>query len=113
MRLWMLPPWIMCDKHILGEHVECHMFTSHIIHNRNIQGYLANGLLEIHSLIDRHDELVEEMTRRGFNHKTPIDTFTIVRLGSIDRVHNFLELMSRCERCKQVLINYVKENLGG
>jgi hypothetical protein len=27
MRMWMVPPKVMCRKHLLGEHVEIHMLA--------------------------------------------------------------------------------------
>ena len=110
MRLWLLPCWIMCDKHLAGEHVECHMFVGVINKGIDLTGYFDNGLLEIHSLRQRHDELVEEMIRRGWNHKSPLPSFQEEIRGHVDKVSNFLELASRCERCRQLLIDCVKEN---
>ena len=30
MRMWMVNPGFMCNKHLLGEHVECHMLVGHL-----------------------------------------------------------------------------------
>lgn len=30
MRMWMVPPELMCRQHLLGEHVELHMFVGAI-----------------------------------------------------------------------------------
>lgn len=57
----MINPKTMCRKHRLGEHVECHMFVGTIRRGRNVRGYLQKGLLEIHNIQKRHDELAEEM----------------------------------------------------
>ena len=30
MRMWLVPPQLMCDQHLLGEHLEMHMFIGTI-----------------------------------------------------------------------------------
>lgn len=44
MRMWMVPPRHMCRKHLLGEHVELHMFVGSIKNGVRVEGYLANNL---------------------------------------------------------------------
>ena len=58
MRMWMVNPRIMCRQHLLGEHVEIHMFIGTINRRKSVQGYLEKGLLEIHNLYNRHEDLV-------------------------------------------------------
>ena len=45
MRMWMVDPKIMCRKHLLGEHVEHHMFVGTINKRISIVGYLRDNLL--------------------------------------------------------------------
>lgn len=71
--MWMVNPKVMCRNHLLGEHVEVHMFAWNIDNKRAIDGYLANGLLEIHNLYCRHEEIKKEMMRRGYKHNSPLD----------------------------------------
>lgn len=54
----------MCRQHLLGEHVEIHMFVGAISRRQSVKGYVQKDLLEVHSLYFRHRELVEEMKRR-------------------------------------------------
>jgi len=110
MRMWMIPPRILCTKHLLGEHVECHMFVGTINKKVGLDGYLAKGLLEVHNLIPRHKMLVKEMERRGYNHKSPLPSFPIWREGKIDRKGNLVELVERCPNC---LIRYLTAKAGG
>jgi len=70
MRMWNLDVKKMCRKHLLGEHVECHMFVGYINKKKNLQGYLDKGLLEIHNLKSRHEKIVKEMKRRNFQHNS-------------------------------------------
>jgi hypothetical protein len=97
----MVNPHKMCRQHLLGEHVECHMFVGTIRHGKNVQGYLDKGLLEIHNIQNRHDELVKEMLRRGYKHNSPI-SFVSKKSGKIDSRQNVILLHDRCEKCRRL-----------
>lgn len=100
MRMWMLPTSYMCDRHLLGEHVELHMFVGALNKGKNIHGYLDGKLLEIHNIIPRHDELVSEMSKRGMIHKSPLPVFNIRIAGKVDTENNLADLMRRCAFCR-------------
>jgi hypothetical protein len=102
MRMWMVNPRFMCRQHLLGEHAEIHMFIGVISRGKSVKGYLHKGFLEVHNLYDRHEELVEEMKRRGYNHQSDVEKKwrTAEKRGGIDRKKNFDELVKRCSRCK-------------
>jgi len=72
MRMWLVDPKILCQKHLCGEHLEMHMFVGSIVKGKAVDGYLQNNLLEPKKLKKRHDELSIEMINRGYNHKSPI-----------------------------------------
>lgn len=99
----MVDPRIMCRQHLLGEHAEIHMFIGTINRGNSVKGYLEKGLLEVHSLYNRHDELAKEMKRRNYRHNSEISKkWKQARmLGSIDREENLKQLISRCSRCKE------------
>jgi hypothetical protein len=99
----MVDPSIMCRQHLLGEHAEIHMFIGTISREKSVKGYLEKGLLEIHSLYNRHDELVREMKRRSYRHDSAISKkWKHARiLGSIDKYKNLKQLISRCSRCRE------------
>lgn len=101
MRMWMVDPKIMCRKHLLGEHVECHMFVGTIHKNKNMKGYFKNELLCVSKLKTRHDELVKEMIRRGYNHKSELPEFDWSgEDGEICPEKSKNELLDRCKECK-------------
>lgn len=75
----MVPPDMMCRKHLLGEHIETHMFVGAINKGSSVAGYITGGLLEFDSLRQRHDKLVHEMMTRGYKHNSPLPE-TIVRI---------------------------------
>lgn len=104
MRMWMTPPETMCRKHLLGEHVELHMFVGTINKGVSIEGFLAKNLLEPESLYDRHDALAAEMNRRGYAHNSPLlPVKTLDRVSNrkikIDRPASLAELHRRCPEC--------------
>jgi len=76
MRIWDLPPRKLCTPHLLGEHAELHAIWSVITGNR--KGYSAHPETlrwkgRLRALYKVHEGIAAEMTRRGFNHKSPLD----------------------------------------
>ena len=98
----MVNPKVMCRQHLLGEHLEIHMFIGTINLQKKVDGYLEKGLLEIHNLYARHEELVEEMKRRGYNHRSDVDKKWkyAKRSGEIDEIKTLKVLSNRCSRCR-------------
>ena len=100
MRMWMLPPEIMCRKHLLGEHVEMHMLVGTLQKGISVQGYIDNQLVELEHIRERHEQLVKEMLHRGYNHKSPLPDYPEVSGGVVDRVENLRDLAERCPDCR-------------
>ena len=100
MRMWMLPPSIMCRKHLLGEHVEMHMLVGTLQKGISVQGYIDNQLVELEHIRARHQELVEEMIERGYNHKSPLPDYPEVSGGVVNREENLRDLANRCPDCR-------------
>ena len=99
MRMWMVDPATMCRQHLLGEHVETHMFAGTIRREISLDGYVRNNLVETASLAARHDALAAEMTRRGYRHNSPMHYADDLGLGRIDRQASDRELRRRCPDC--------------
>jgi len=108
MRMWNVNPKFLCLNHLLGEHLECHMFLGCLEKGTSVQGYLDNGLLEIHHVRKRHDELASEMKSRGMNHNSPINEtqFDCRIEGCIDCNENIQELKRRCPKCRERIEKY-------
>ncbi len=102
MRMWMLPPEMMCRKHLLGEHVEMHMLVGTIRKGISTQGYIDNGLVELDRIQERHDALVKEMESRGYNHKSPLPEIPQIEgdFGTVDREESLREICRRCDDCR-------------
>jgi hypothetical protein len=97
----MVNPKILCRQHLLGEHVECHMFLGTVTKGKSIQGYLDRGLVEVHNLVTRHNELAQEIVDRGYNHQSPFPSdFHRKELGLVDKSKSLQDLITRCLRCK-------------
>ena len=82
--------------------MKIHMFVGAISHGKSVKGYLKKGLLEVQSLYARHEELVEEMKRRGYRHCSDVDEKwrSAEERGHVDRKKSREELLKRCSRCK-------------
>jgi hypothetical protein len=101
MRLWLVNPKIMCRKHLLGEHLECHMFVGTLNKGISVEGYVSKGLLETSKLKERHDALAYEIIRRGYKHNSPLKEFKDMGVGEINKENSLKELLSRCKECKE------------
>ena len=76
LRIWDLPPHVLCRNHLLGEHRELHaMWTvitkKKIGYSKHPETIRWNGKLK--AMYFRHEKLVLEMKSRGYNHKSPLD----------------------------------------
>jgi hypothetical protein len=108
MRMWMCNPSMMCNRHLLGEHCETHMFLGTLKKGIKVDGYIKNNLFEPLSLKSRHDELAMEMSIRGMKHNTPLefDEKVMAYLGdmiyfSINREDSYNKLIYRCQYCRE------------
>jgi len=110
----MVDPKIMCRQHLLGEHLEIHMFVGVINNGKKIGGFVKKNLLEISSLLIRHDELVGEMVRRKYNHRSPLKEINLSQIDPLTEYYILIntreslnDLLGRCKKCKE---NYEKSN---
>ena len=110
MRMWKINPQKMCDKHLLGEHAEMHMFVGTLNKGIRIQGYIDGGLVEVENIISRHKKLAKEMQNRGFKHKSPLPDFEEYRAGTIDVEKNIEDLVNRCSDCRLRHPQTIKSN---
>ncbi|MDE2290794.1 MAG: pyrimidine dimer DNA glycosylase, partial [Elusimicrobia bacterium] len=75
MRVWDLPPRILCRQHLLGEHRELHAVWAVLTQGQ--EGYSRHPetlrwVGRLKALFARHEELVAEMGRRGYRHASPL-----------------------------------------
>ena len=96
-----MDPKKLCRQHLLGEHLEMHMFASEIKAGKKIRGYIKNGLVEVHNIVKRHDALAKEMKRRGYHHKSPIAKPKLWKEGKVDVSRSIKDLKKRCKECRK------------
>jgi hypothetical protein len=110
MRMWMVDPRIMCRKHLLGEHVECHMFLGTMKRHISLKGYVEKNCFEPKSLQERHDDLAKEMVeRRKYKHNSPLlgvdAEFRQLPMeiadAKVDVVASGIDLIERCPECRR------------
>jgi len=104
MRMWNVNPKLLCKDHLNGEHLEIHKFIGALRAGRSVKGYLE-GLYAVHLIRERHEQLVEEMLRRGWKHKSPIppdfDELECVAGWVHGPEYNLAELAYRCAGCRK------------
>ncbi len=103
MRMWMVDPKVLCQQHLLGEHVEIHMLVGSLRRGRSIKGFLDRGLLDPSAVYTRHAALALEMGRRGLRHRSELLVADVqqYQAGSVDPAESLHALASRCSACCQ------------
>lgn len=75
MRVWDLPPRLLCRAHLLGEHREIHAVRTVIA--RGTPGYARHPetrrwVGKLPALARRHAAVAAEMRARGYRHASPL-----------------------------------------
>lgn len=75
MRIWDVNPQILCRQHLLGEHRELHALWT--ILQQDKTGYRNHPETKrwagkLAALDKRHQQLVDEMAKRGYTHSSPL-----------------------------------------
>lgn len=78
MRIWDVDTKILCRAHLLGEHRELHGLWNILTKHGGKGGYSHHPETQrwrgrLAALHARHEALVSEMARRGYNHTSPLD----------------------------------------
>jgi hypothetical protein len=102
----MIDPKLLCRKHLLGEHNEIYRHKHSFEKHHSISGRISPiVLIEPESMQKRHDELAEEMLRRGYNHNSPYKQPDLSylsdeeRYAKVDLKYNLKDLINRCTEC--------------
>lgn len=85
MRIWDLPPEKLCRNHLLGEHSELHAIWS--ILTKEKRGFSNHPETQrwkgkLKALYLRHEKLVKEMNKRGFDHNSHLDVSPATGCGA-------------------------------
>ena len=78
MRVWDLNPKYLCRKHLLAEHRELHGLWNILTKHGCKGGYSRHPETlgwkgKTSALYNRHEALIKEFKKRGYNHHTPLD----------------------------------------
>ena len=100
MRIWDIPPDKLCRNHLLGEHNELHAIWN--ILTRGKAGYSNHPETKrwkgkLKSLFRVHEEIVQELIARGYNHKSPLDkalaTGRCIQTDFVDPIARQVEIL--------------------
>ncbi len=97
----MIEPAKLCRQHLLGEHFEIHKAVGNLRHSGKwTKSLTQRGFLEPQNFLSRHDELVNEMKKRGFNHNSPLNVSGVeLDIGNVNTQKSVRDLRERCGDC--------------
>ncbi len=103
MRIWDIPPERLCRNHLLGEHSELHGIWSVLTQNR--KGYANHPEVirwrgKLRALYRKHQEIIDEMKARGYQHRSPLDPAMATGAERQDEVVDSLEKQIQILRAK-------------
>jgi hypothetical protein len=116
MRMWMIEPYLLCRKHLLGEHNELHKFLPSFRKGIKVHGRFHPVVqIQFQGYIERHNALALEMIKRGYNHKSPLIDVPNFRLiypqyydMLVDVNESYYILYNKCPECRERMINALK-----
>lgn len=96
MRIWDVQAGQLCRNHLLGEHRELHGLWNIITKHGGKGGYsnhpeTKRWIGKTKALYNRHQSLVDEMMRRGYNHVSVLDKRLAVGMATQITFINTLE----------------------
>lgn len=114
MRMWGVNPSLLCQKHLIGEHGEIHKHRHNFVKKHSIKNRISPVVqIEPENMQIRHDELVIEMLKRGYNHNSPYSQPDLShlshneRFAKIDINISIFDLKNRCPECEKNLIHNI------
>jgi hypothetical protein len=106
MRMWMFDPALMCKKHITGEHGEIHKHKHNFEKKHSITGRIKPVVqIEPESMKSRHDELSKYMNHTS-DYEMPDLSYLPdnERFAKVNINKSKLDLIDRCEDCKNLIV---------
>lgn len=100
MRIWDIPTDKLCINHLLGEHSELHAIWS--ILTKEKKGFARHPETlrwkgKLKALYLRHEQQIEEMEKRGFNHNSPLEerfaTGSSVQENFVDSIEDQIKFL--------------------
>ena len=110
MRMWGIDPKFLCQKHLIGEHGEIHKNRHIFVKKYKITKRITPIVqIEPENMQKRHDELVLEMLKRGYNHNSPYEQPNLSYLNNNERYAqininiSIKDLINRCPECAKII----------
>lgn len=102
MRMWMIDPRLMCDRHLLVEHRGLHTLRHSFVQRHKTSNLILSGYVDHTKLKERHDILALEILSRGLKHDSKFDMPKIAYVKEVPCVcieKNLRDLSSLCAEC--------------
>jgi len=104
-RQWLVEPREMCKQHLLGEHLEAHIFLSKMQKGYKLDGFRKGSMFFGASYVQYRHDLIAEVLNQP--HKTPlllqdlkVEKYPYIAPTSKDFEKSSNDLYGRCERCR-------------
>lgn len=110
----MIEPKLMCNRHLVAEHGETHLFAEMLKLKVPMDKFVKANCVELRndilSILRRHDALVQEMFNRGYRHYSPMSKDLLLSIdlsylpahilsACVDVVQSNELITSRCYNC--------------
>lgn len=106
MRMWMIPPELMCSKHRVGEHGEIHKHRHNFIKHHSIAGRISPiTQIEPEAMKIRHDELAATLKNHNSPYELPDLSYLPLehRFATVSGLESLRELYKRCPDCRALI----------
>jgi hypothetical protein len=104
--MWNVNPEFLCDQHLFTEHVNMHMMAVKIRQRVEMRSYR----LDSSKLQSRHDELAQELLKRGHRHRTPLKYEDGLNQNTLNPEQDLKDLVDRCVACRTRYFRYLASN---
>lgn len=114
MRIWIINPKLMCNKHLIGEHGELHKFLPSFRKGVKVNGRFSPIVqIQFKGYLKRHNALAQEMLARGMKHKSPLTNVPDFKKIypqfynlKVNKQKSLNALVKRCIVCRQLILKH-------
>jgi len=110
-RQWLADPQYMCRQHLLGEHLEAHIFVSKMEKDYSLEGFIRGSMFFGAEYVKyRHDIIARYLSRfSNKEHKTPLwigdfekINYPLKKPNEKDFSKSNDDLYGRCQKCRDI-----------
>lgn len=113
MRMWMIDPKLLCQRHLFREHCEIHRLVAILRNGFSIRGFLYKRVIDPSRIYHRHNEIEAEIIQRGGTPNSPLSEAECCAFsrwhGSvrIDIGRSLSDLSSCCNECQKRIGKFI------